>query len=138
MYEELFRGIRTHLAKFLISNDNEENIDQKRISMANLGLGHAIARYNIKFDQRKTDKSIINAFSLLDMMDKNLNTFCMRIKEGYGWHFPELSKIVTNNETYVRLVKFIGNKENIFDLDKEIFLSLVHNDEEIMNSILER
>jgi nucleolar protein 56 len=81
--------------------------------MANLGLAHAIARYNIKFDQRKTDKSIINSFSLLDMMDKNLNTFCMRIKEGYGWHFPELAKIVSNNEVYVRLVSFIGNKDTL-------------------------
>ena len=106
--------------------------------MANLGLGHAIARYNIKFDQRKTDQSIMNAFSLLDMMEKNLNTFCMRIKEGYGWHFPELSKIGTNNETYVRLVKFIGNKENLKEADKEEFLSLVNNDEEIMNQIIER
>lgn len=41
-------------------------------------------------------------------MDKNLNTFCMRLKETYGWHFPELTKIVSDNETYVKLVKLIG------------------------------
>ena len=46
-------------------------------------------------------------------MDKNLNTFCMRIKEGYGWHFPELSKIINDNEVYVKLVKFIGNRESL-------------------------
>lgn len=62
--------------------------------MANLGLAHAISRYNIKFDSRKTDKSIINSYSLLEMIEKNLNTFSMRIKEGYGWHFPELNKLV--------------------------------------------
>jgi len=27
MFNEIFRGIRQHLAKFLISNNNEENID---------------------------------------------------------------------------------------------------------------
>lgn len=37
-------------------------------------------------------------------MEKNLNTFCMRVKEGYGWHFPELAKIVTDNERYVKIV----------------------------------
>jgi RNA processing factor Prp31 len=42
------------------------------------------------------------------MMDKNLNTFCMRLKEAYGWHFPELGKLVSDNETYVKLVRFIG------------------------------
>ena len=41
-------------------------------------------------------------------MEKNLNTFSMRLKESYGWHYPELSKIVNDNETYVKLVVFIG------------------------------
>jgi nucleolar protein 56 len=46
-------------------------------------------------------------------MEKNLNTFSMRIKEGYSWHFPELAKIVPDNETYAKLVLLIGNKENL-------------------------
>ena len=50
-------------------------------------------------------------------MEKNLNTFCMRIKEGYGWHFPELSKIVSDNEKYVRVVSTIGNRENISEVN---------------------
>ena len=32
----------------------------------------------------------------------------MRCREWYGWHFPELSKIVTDNLTFVRTVKAIG------------------------------
>lgn len=105
----MFRGIREHLEKFLTGRE-EENIDSGKITMANLGLGHALARDNIKFDKRKQDKSIINAFALLDMIEKNLNTFSMRIKEGYGWHFPELSKLVGDNETYVKMVRLIGDK----------------------------
>ena len=49
MYREIFRGIRTHLSKFLMS-DESEGIDQKKVTMANLGLGHALARNNVKFD----------------------------------------------------------------------------------------
>ena len=79
-----------------------------RVTGANLGIGHAFARHNIQFDEKRQDKAIINSFSLLDMMDKNLNTFCMRLKEAYGWHFPELSKLVSDNETYIKLVRFIG------------------------------
>jgi nucleolar protein 56 len=41
----------------------------------------------------------------------------MRIKEGYSWHFPELAKIITDNETYTRLVSLIGNKANISKID---------------------
>ena len=32
----------------------------------------------------------------------------MRLREWYGWHFPELNKIVTDNLTYARTVKAIG------------------------------
>lgn len=48
-------------------------------------------------------------------MDKDLNTFSMRIKEWYGWHFPEMAKIVTDNEVYVKLVLYIGDKATLND-----------------------
>jgi len=34
----------------------------------------------------------------------------MRLKEGYSWHFPELAKIVSDNENFTKLVILIGNK----------------------------
>jgi len=37
----------------------------------------------------------------------------MRIKEWFGWHFPEMSKIITDNEVYVKIVNLIRNKESI-------------------------
>ena len=32
----------------------------------------------------------------------------MRLREWYGWHFPELAKIVTDNLIYARTVYAIG------------------------------
>lgn len=72
------------------------------------------------------------------MMDKNLNTFCMRLKEGYGWHFPELQKLVTNNETYAKLVSFIGNKDSLTSCDHEKLKEILEDDEELANAIIER
>jgi len=40
-----------------------------------------------------------------------LNNFMMRLREWYGWHFPELGKIVTDNLVYAKTVKAIGMKE---------------------------
>jgi hypothetical protein len=40
---------------------------------------------------------IIQSISLLDTLDKDINTFSMRVKEWYGWHFPELVRIVADN-----------------------------------------
>lgn len=136
MYIELFRGIRTHLAKFLIS-DQKENVSQAKITQANLGLGHAVARNSIKYDEKKQDKTIINTYCLLEQMEKNLNTFSMRIKEGYSWHFPELAKIVPDNEAYVKLVALIGNKLNIKEIDVEE-ITQITGDEDLTNKIIER
>ena len=37
----------------------------------------------------------------------------MRSREWYGWHFPEMGKIVTDNLTYARTVKEIGEHETL-------------------------
>ncbi len=41
----------------------------------------------------------------------------MRIKEWYGWHFPELARIVVDNIAYAWLVKTIGFHTNIAATD---------------------
>lgn len=43
---------------------------------------------------------IIQAIGLFDDLDKELNTYTMRVREWYGWHFPELAKIVQDNIQY--------------------------------------
>ncbi|CAN0099730.1 unnamed protein product [Bubo scandiacus] len=56
---------------------------------------------------------IIQSISLLDQLDKDINTFSMRVREWYGYHFPELIKIVSENYMYCRLAKFIGNRKEL-------------------------
>lgn len=34
-------------------------------------------------------------------------------REWYGYHFPELIKIVADNYTYCRMAKFIGNRKEL-------------------------
>ena len=62
-------------------------------------------------------------------MDKNINTFCMRLREWFSWHFPELSRIVSDNHIYTKCVALIETRENITDEMKE-GLSEILNDEE--------
>ena len=51
---------------------------------------------------------IVQAINLLDDIDKELNNYVMRAREWYGWHFPELGKILTDNNQYVRTVLAMG------------------------------
>ncbi|CAA3031910.1 probable nucleolar 5-2 [Olea europaea subsp. europaea] len=55
---------------------------------------------------------IIQAIILLDDLDKELNTYAMRVREWYGWNFPELAKIVQDNILYAKTVKLMGNRTN--------------------------
>uniref|UniRef100_A0A0K2UXE7 Nucleolar protein 58 n=2 Tax=Lepeophtheirus salmonis TaxID=72036 RepID=A0A0K2UXE7_LEPSM len=82
--------------------------DMKAMS---LGLAHSLSRYKLKFSPDKIDTMIVQAVSLLDDLDKELNNYIMRCREWYGWHFPEMGKIVTDNIAFVRVVQTIGTRE---------------------------
>ena len=77
----------------------------------------AFARYKLKFSPDKVDTMIVQAISLLDELDKEINTYAMRVKEWYGWHFPELAKLVGDNIQYAKLVLKVGFRKNYKDAD---------------------
>ena len=53
----------------------------------------------------QVDTMIVQAIALLDDLDKELNTYAMRVREWYGWHFPEMTKIVADNILYAKTVR---------------------------------
>jgi len=114
---EITRGARLHLTAMVkgLANGGAEQ--------AQLGLGHSYSRGKVKFNPHRSDNMIIQAIALLDQMDGDLNTFAMRIKEWYSWHFPELKDIVKDNYMFARCAAFVQDK-------KTLFPSTVDNDDE--------
>lgn len=108
---EILRGIRNHFHKLV------DGFTLKSCGVAQLGLGHSYSRAKVKFNVNRVDNMIIQSIALLDQLDKDVNTFSMRIREWYSYHFPELYKIVPENYLYARVAKFIGNRKT-FDTDK--------------------
>ncbi len=104
---ELLRCIRFQMQSLM------SEIGEKEMKSMSLGLSHSMSRYKLSFSTEKVDTMIIQAVSLLDDLDKELNNYAMRLKEWYSWHFPELAKIVTDNITYAQLVNFIGMRQNV-------------------------
>lgn len=72
---------------------------------------------------------IVQAIGLLDDLDKEINIYSMRVKvtisipnftswwphsvvlrrqEWYGWHFPEMGKIIVDNLAYAKCVRAMG------------------------------
>uniref|UniRef100_A0A7S1KTK2 Nop domain-containing protein n=1 Tax=Percolomonas cosmopolitus TaxID=63605 RepID=A0A7S1KTK2_9EUKA len=103
--QELMRGIRTHLDSLLGSAQKEGKLERMQ-----LGLSHSLSRYKLKFSPDKVDTMIVQGISLLDELDKELNVYSMRLKEWYGWHFPELTKIVPDNLIYAKVALALGNR----------------------------
>ena len=67
----------------------------------------------VKFNVNRVDNMVIQAIALLDTLDKDINTFVMRVREWYSWHFPELVKICADNYQYARLALFIKEKTSL-------------------------
>ena len=53
----------------------------------------------------------------MDDLDKELNNYIMRCREWYGWHFPEMGKVITDNLAYVRTVQKMGMRVNCSKTD---------------------
>ncbi|GJN90392.1 hypothetical protein Rhopal_003403-T1 [Rhodotorula paludigena] len=104
--QDLYRGIRQQLATLL------GDVDPRDLATMELGLSHSLSRFKLKFSPDKVDTMIVQAIALLDDLDKEINIYSMRVKEWYGWHFPEMGKIITENITYAKVVKAMGFRTN--------------------------
>ncbi|KAF1591350.1 UNVERIFIED_CONTAM: Nucleolar protein 58, partial [Eudyptes robustus] len=108
--DELFRAIRANIDHLLAEHKTE--VDAMRLALA-----HSLGRYRVKFNPEKIDTMIVQAVSLLDDLDKELNNYVMRCREWYGWHFPELGKLVQDHLAFAKVVKAMGMKQNANDTD---------------------
>lgn len=103
---EMMRDIRRHLDSCL------SQAGYSNLLPSSLALSHAYSRRAVKFTTEKADATIIQAIKVVDDLDRELNVYALRIREWYGWHFPEMNQIVTDNIHYVNAVKVIGNRGN--------------------------
>jgi nucleolar protein 56 len=74
LVQEVARAIRLHASKVL------KPLKDGDIERAQLGLGHAYSRAKLKFNVHRSDNMIIQAIGMLDQLDKDINTFAMRVR----------------------------------------------------------
>mmetsp|Transcript_38663 Transcript_38663/g.46819 ORF Transcript_38663/g.46819 Transcript_38663/m.46819 type:complete len:507 (-) Transcript_38663:415-1935(-) len=127
---ELIRGIRQHFQRFV------KGLKDGDLQKASLGLAHSYSRAKVKFNSAKADNMIIQVIALLDTLDKDINTFIMRVREWYGYHFPELVKIINDNYLYARCALVVKDKQTLDTDDKLEALTEVLADEEKAKEII--
>lgn len=103
---EFTRCLRTYMSDLLADHNIAE------APHMSLSLAHGLGRFNVKFSADKVDTMIIQAISLHEDLDKEINNYMMRLKEWYGYHFPELIAQIADPLTYVKVVKAIGKRSN--------------------------
>lgn len=128
---DLLRGIRLHSDKLL------KQLQDGDVERAQLGLGHAYSRAKVKFSPTQDSNHVIQAISTSDSLDKAVNTFSMRVREWYGWHFPELVRIVSDNHTYAKLALFIKDKKTLTEDSLHDLAAIVDHDEAVARSIID-
>jgi nucleolar protein 56 len=128
---DLLRGVRMHAHKLL------RELQDGDMEKASLGLGHAYSRNKVKFSINKNDNHVIQAIASLDHLDKAVNTFAMRVREWYSWHFPELLRTVSDNKTYSKLVLFVGDKSTLNEDKIHDLAALLEDDEGKAREIVE-
>lgn len=111
---EITRVIQTYYEE-LVKGLGEDEIK----SMA-LSLSHGMSRFKLSFSPEKVDQMVVQAVGLLDDIDKESNTFCMRLKEWYGWHFPEVVRILPDSQLYAEFVLMVGDRSNCQEIGQEL------------------
>lgn len=120
---EVLRGIRHHFHALI------KGLTLKACSVAQLGLGHSYSRARVKFNVHRVDNMIIQSIALLDQLDKDVNTFSMRIREWYSYHFPELVSIVPDNNLYAKCAEYIKDRKSLTEESVEPLTEILGDSE---------
>ena len=105
------RLVRASITKLL------SEISPSHLHHASLGLSHSMNRYKLRFSPEKIDTMVIQAVTLLDDLDRELNKYTMRVREWYGWHFPELGKILSDSLRYAKVVRILRTRDSAAEKD---------------------
>ena len=120
---EAFRLIRSQLENLIPSASSEA------MRQIELGVSHELSSEVLKFSPSKVDSMIVHSVNLLEELDKELNNYGMRVREWYGWHFPELKNITTDNLIYAKIVKLMGRRDNAEKVSFDELLNAEQADE---------
>ncbi|MES1916351.1 MAG: hypothetical protein MHM6MM_008177 [Cercozoa sp. M6MM] len=125
------KAIRTHFTHFL---DGVQETDMSKMRMS---LASTYSRAKVKFNVNRVDNMVVQGSALLEQLNTDLNNGVMRVREWYGYHFPELAKIVSDNMLYCKLAKAIGDRAKLDESKVPALLEVTDGNEDLVSEIIE-
>jgi nucleolar protein 56 len=110
--------LRASMEQTAVEVDFVKNTKELRLWNHNVSI--ELAKLRVKSAAEKRDLLIAQAIQTLDDLDRTVNLFMGRLREWYGVHFPELDRLIEKHETYARLVRDLGDRENFSSESVEV------------------
>ncbi len=114
------------ISEYIKNNLRKISIEQK-IFRDEVEFNQFFSKFSIELARIKIKKSISRdaivsqVNGAIEEVDKSINIFVERIREWYGLHFPEMDRLISNHEKFVKLIVKFGSREKIEDTDLEYF-----------------
>ena len=89
-------------------------IVQTEAALTDLGreVGTIVAREGVQTALGGRETLIAQVVQLLGEIDTSLNGLSARMRELYGLHYPELSRVLRDHQTYAKFVSLVGNRSS--------------------------
>ncbi|RLF15476.1 MAG: C/D box methylation guide ribonucleoprotein complex aNOP56 subunit [Thermoprotei archaeon] len=72
-----------------------------------------LSRSKVKMAVEKQDLFVAQAVTALDEVDRVINLLVSRVREWYGYHFPEVNQLLPDHESFVKLVAKLGLRDKV-------------------------
>lgn len=70
-----------------------------------------LTRHKLRAEAAQRDRLIVHSISILDEVDKHSNILVGLVREWYSVHFPELDRLVSDHEIYLKLILSLGTRK---------------------------
>lgn len=102
--------LRNHLSDLAVKRGFVASLEEFYTLVHDVSV--AIVKTGIKEASGKKSLIVSQVIFILDDLEKTSNLLANRLKEWYGYYFPELSGLLDKSEAYVQLVASIGERSN--------------------------
>jgi nucleolar protein 56 len=130
-HSNIHRQFRDNQITYLVENKIVSSADEAESFRRDVAL--RVAKATISLASGEKDLLVKHAVDAIAELDKSINILTMRVREWYSLHHPSLSRLIEDQEKFVRIVKKCTGKARL-DRDN---LESVGLSEDLVDSILD-
>ncbi len=109
---EIEKSVKENLRKFAVDYNIAK--DQAEFNQLLTKVNLELTKVKIKISVGR-DSLVIQTNRTIEELDKAINILVERLREWYGLHFPEMDRVVSDHQKFVKIIEKYGSRDNIED-----------------------